>query len=194
LEFEKGRNRMEIEEAKKLIFESTTFDEGSRCPCCAQFVKLYRRKITSSMAFALLLMYKELYCKCESASAFERWFHAEDFLRSRSEYRNIRGNNHSLLVYFGLLIKEEQKEREDGSNRVGLYKLTQAGKGFARGFTRVPEAVYLYNDRLYKYDQNTVTIHQALKEKFNYNELMDGIVIPKDNAPEVSVPIQTTLF
>ena len=32
--------------------------DGARCPCCRQYVKVYRRKLNSSMSRALMIMYR----------------------------------------------------------------------------------------------------------------------------------------
>ena len=46
-----------LEQAKEWL--RVRFNEGAECPCCLQHVKLYRRPITSSMAYVLILLHRE---------------------------------------------------------------------------------------------------------------------------------------
>ena len=45
-----------VKEAKTFLRKN--FDQGIDCPCCGQFVKKYKRKLNSSMAYALILIGK----------------------------------------------------------------------------------------------------------------------------------------
>ena len=45
-----------IKEAKEHL--RNNFEEGIDCPCCGQFVKLYKRKLNSGMAATLIRIVK----------------------------------------------------------------------------------------------------------------------------------------
>lgn len=148
-----------LKEAKEYL--KSNIGEGTKCPCCGQFVKLYTRKLNSSMAYALILIYK---------SPFQGFFHVEDYLKSINCPSSIRGDFAKLRWWN--LIEQFKGEREDGSKRVGHYRITTLGKNFTRGFCTVKESIRLYNQGFYGFSGNEIDIKRALKNKFNYNELM----------------------
>jgi len=136
--------------------------KGINCPCCGQYVKMYTRKVTSAMAYGLILLVK---------SKSEDYFHIENYLKEQNCPSSVRGDI-SKLRYFKL-IKKLEGIRDDGSKRVGYYKVTERGKDFVRGLITVPESVMIFNKKTYGFSENHINIHQALKNKFNYNELMN---------------------
>jgi hypothetical protein len=154
-----------LEEAKRWLRER--FSEGADCPCCNQFVKLYKRKLNGSMSLALIYIYKYF----ESNPA-EQWLHVPSYLSRIISGATVRGGDWSKLRYWGL-IEDQKGTRDDGSERVGNYRITEEGKKFVQGLTRVPRHVFLYNQEPVKRrDEETTSIQESLGEDFNYNELM----------------------
>jgi hypothetical protein len=147
-----------IQEGKEYLREN--FDKGVSCPCCGQFVKLYKRKLTSSMAYGLILMSKT-----------NGWVHLENYFKGLNIPSSIRGDM-SKLVYWQLLQKQIGK-REDGSNRTGMYKITDKGKMFVNGQIEVNSHVLLFNNKLQGFSNELINIKKSLGNKFNYNELMN---------------------
>lgn len=151
-----------IQQAKDYVKQH--INEGVECPCCTQFVKMYRRKITSSMAYALILI---------ANSGKRDYFHVEDYLKGENCPAAIRGD-FPKLRYWGLIEAEESK-REDGSKRNGYYKITQKGIDFVQCKIVVPEAMYIFKNKAYNRpmeNDSYISIKQALRGKFNYTELM----------------------
>lgn len=150
---------MELSEVRAKLYED--MEKGTSCPCCGQFVKLYKRPLTSSMAYGLILMYK---LKLE-------WIHIEDYFKSLPHLpSSIRGDV-AKLKYWGLL-EARMGLRPDGSKRNGYYRVTPKGKEFVEGKTVVPSHVKLYNNKFLGFDNDYVSIKQSLGKKFNYGELM----------------------
>lgn len=135
--------------------------EGFKCKCCGQYCKLYTRKLNSSMALVLLLIWK---------SGKTNYIHVENFLKELNR-ANLRADFHKL-VWFNLL--ERKKElREDNSPRNGFYKITGRGIAFAGNKLTVPKCVKIYNNHFEGFEGEQVNIIQALGEKFNYQELIN---------------------
>ena len=134
-------------------------DEGVHCPACGQHAKVYRRKITTATARTLVLMLRE---------AGTDWVHLPTLLgRSQADEAKAR--------YWGL-IEEQQGEREDGSNRVGWWRLTPLGVQFVRRQVRIPKYALIYDGRCLALDDaEAVSIDDALGTKFRYDDLMAGI-------------------
>lgn len=162
--FDLDPNDTSLEEAKNWLRER--FEDGAKCPCCNQFVKLYKRKLNSSMAHALILIYKFF------ENNQDEWLHVPSYLSRVSSSATVRGGDWSKLRYWGL-IEAEKATRDDGSERVGTYRMTERGKEFILSQIRVPRHVYLYNQSpVFRADEETVSIREALGDKFNYAELM----------------------
>lgn len=135
---------------------------GYRCPCCQQFVKEYARKLNSSMAQVLILIYK---------SGKTDFFHVENWLKSLNK-GDLRADFHKLR-YWGLL-KKKVENREDGSARNGFYRITPMGIMFVEMKITVPEKILVFNNEFKGYSGKEINIIDALSNKFSYSELMNN--------------------
>lgn len=157
-----------VEAAKQFLRDNR--EEGAICPCCDQYVRLYRRKITSAMAYGLILPHRR------SINFGDHWIHVENYLKSLNDIpASIRGDI-AKLRHFGL-IEAKQEDREDGSSRNGYYRMTGRGMSFVRDTLSVPEAVFIYNNKVEGHSEDQINIHGALGNKFNYDELMNGEIV-----------------
>ena len=129
--------------------------QGGPCPACGQLVKLYRRKLDSTMARLLLRLVK-LYERQQAA-----WFH----VRAIGDETGCL----SLLEHWGLV--EQAKNRATEKRCSGLWKPTPLGIRFARGQVAVDSHVFLYNNRVEGWAATEITIRGALGSRFNYEEL-----------------------
>jgi len=159
-------DRSTIAEAKQELRDG--WHEGLECPVCTQFVKIYKRKITSSMAYTLILMYR--YFK---KHRYEEWVHMNDYLNSieglPGAIRNTGDN--AKLRYWGLL-EEKPEVRNDGSKRAGYWRITELGKKFVEGEVTVQSHTKIFNSKTYGLIGETIGIKDALSNKFSYDELM----------------------
>ena len=153
---------MTLSDAKASIFSNMNM--GSKCPCCGQTVKLYRRALQSSMVMALIALHR----------AGPDWQHLPSLLSEKIVGPTTRGGDWSKLVFWGF-IEPRPEKREDGSARAGWWRITDAGLAFVNGALSAPAAVYLYNQTFYGFDtRKQVTVEEALGKGFNYQELMAG--------------------
>ena len=129
---------------------SEYFDEGTKCPCCGQFVKKYKRKLNSGMARTLTQIFKD---------NPDRYVDVKEFLRSKG-YKN--SHDWTLLKHWGILTV-----REDG-----MYKITQMGRNFLSGFP-THSHIYMYNNKMMGFGEGQTTISEALGEPFDLQELME---------------------
>lgn len=134
-------------------------DEGCSCPCCGQFVKRYRRKITSAMAYGLILLHQE---------SKGEWIHMLSFFTER---KMSSTNEMAKLRHWGLIEKKDG-EKEDGNPNNGYYRITRRGILFAEKMISVPRYCFIYNDTVSEFSSEQTNITQALGDKFNYSELM----------------------
>lgn len=155
-----------LEAAQRYVQER--MDEGVPCPCCAQFCKVYRRGMTGSQAYILVLLYHHTKTTTD-------WIYLPEFLSQVSELSAAaRGGDYGKLCFWGLIApKLDGERRADGSDRLGFYKITERGKLFVEGKIRIPKYIYVYNQALLRWSTDaTISIRDALGKKFSYEELM----------------------
>ena len=133
---------------------------GFRCKCCGQYCKIYTRKINSSMAAVLLLLWKH---------AKTDYIHVENFLKSINK-AHLRADFHKLVWW--TLLERKKELREDSSPRNGFYKITGRGMAFAANALTVPKAVKIYNNQFQGFEGEEINILDALGTKFSYADLM----------------------
>lgn len=143
-----------VEEAKQELRDN--WENGVNCECCGQFVKLYRRKLSSSMARTLINMY--------NAKADFNWVH-------RNSFKAV-SNDYSYLRYWGL-IQEKKLEYNSEKKNSGYWGITNKGREFVKGNSRVPSHIRLFNQKFYGFEGKEVTITDCLGSKFNYDELLN---------------------
>ena len=158
-----------LEDAKKWL--RLRFGKGATCPCCNQFVKLYKRPFSKSMAYVLLLVASYF-----RGDPVDEWLHIPSFVAEMvsdnpRRAAAVRGD-WAKLKFWGLL-EEKPDVRDDGSPRVGYWKLTPLGKQFVARQVKVPSHVYLYNgEPLQRTVETMITIDDALGTEFSYDEIM----------------------
>lgn len=142
----------------------TTVRNGDHCHGCRQLVQIYRRSLTHSSARVLI----------------EMWYHDEgrDWLYmppiiDRMGTGHPPGGYGTLGQWWGL-VERMPGVRDDGSNRIGMWRLTDLGRAWVLGEVNVPKYAYLYNQELLEVSGPSWLILQALGTKFNYYELMAG--------------------
>jgi hypothetical protein len=135
-------------------------DKQVNCPCCNQNVKSYRRKISSSTARSLIIIFKNI----------DGEFHLENTLKKLNLLADCR-SDFPKLKYWGLISPLKGK-RSDGSSRNGNYIITEAGRFFINGKHSVPKYMHIYNGECFKSSGDNVFIKDCLGEKFSYEELI----------------------
>lgn len=150
-----------IAQGKELLKKH--WEQGIICPCCRQLVKLYKRKLTSSMAYALILIYRHH----QNEGSYGAFFHVENHLKMLAIPSSIRGD-FPKLRYWELI--EQQKIND--AIVPAYYRITPKGIQFVKNLVSVPKISLLYNDGFYGYEGPNVNIYDALDDKFNYMELM----------------------
>ena len=150
---------LSVASAREHLFKRKAWDSGSECPCCDQFVKLYRRKIYSTMGACLVWMFAN----------YDRgaWVEVGS---SPSWLRHFR--DHDKLAAWGLIEPDQEQGTEKRTS--GRWRVTDRGLLFVRGQVSVPSAGLFYNGRCFGLEGEPVRIGDVLGVKFNYGELMEG--------------------
>ena len=167
-----------VKEIKEYLSESMRNGEATICPCCNRIVKLYKRPITSSMAYGLILIDKfygkyvdEFYGQYEDIN--KSWFHLENFFKEMDDIPySVRGDM-PKWVYWGCLERAED-HKEDGNPDCGMYRFTKTGRKFVYREIQLRKYVEIYNKVAYGFKGPMIDIGEALRNKFNYSELMNS--------------------
>jgi hypothetical protein len=147
------KNTDSLEEARDQLYSLVADGEAVRCPCCDQTAKLYKRKIHSTMARTLILMYKT---------------HGTSYGHMPS--LDINTHEGAQLSWWGL-IEEDDKTRADGG-RAGWWKVSDLGKKFILKQRQVKEYALIYNGTCLDLEGGDVWISDCLAKGFDYRELM----------------------
>lgn len=153
-----GDESVSLAAARRMVYEQR--DEGLKCPCCDQNVKVYRITITAGMAQGLITHYRLNDMGFAHINATRAANGATD---NRQE---------SKLAYWGLFEEEVTVKREDGGRR-GFWRVTPHGVLFLRGELTVPKWLRTYNNEVIEIVQpERVSIHDALGHRFDLREIM----------------------
>ena len=149
-----------LEGIKNKVFDQ--MDKGTICPCCGQFVKLYKRKLNSGMAITLIRVYK---------GNGREWTNIKDFLRKE---KHTNSHDWTLLRYWGI-IEEEMKEPDNEMKKTnGVWRITKKGEEFIFNKIKVLSHIKIYNGKQRGSEGALIGIKEALGNRFNYTELMYG--------------------
>lgn len=151
-----------LEAAKAAAREAARRPGGTSCPLCTKHVQVYRRSISAGMAAVLI------------------WLHTRRVTRPVVSSQDIarRGwsgaSDYAKLRWWGL-IRRVGEPRTGTKNSDGLWAITEKGSTFVRGEVDVPKYVDEYRSKVIAgpYGEE-VSIHDALRNKFDYEELMNG--------------------
>jgi hypothetical protein len=138
-------------------------DVGVYCPCCNQYARIYKRKMNTGMALALLYMFIEYF------NTAKEWIHVEELFIKR----NHKCSHDWALLRFWGLIEENNEPSEPDKKTNGLWRITARGKSFVNDTRlRLPSKAIIYNNKLIGFNDDMITIKQALGSQFDYEELI----------------------
>ena len=143
-----------IAEAKTHLRDN--WEEGTNCPCCGQKVKLWRKKPISTAVASL----------CKLVKMYDgKALHLDKFNVVKKD------RNFNQLVLWGL-IRPEYNEGET-KRASGEWHPTAKGIMFVNEVRSIRKYVYTYDNKVVKFSDETITVREALGNKFNYQELIE---------------------
>jgi hypothetical protein len=139
-------------------FVAANVEKGIACPCCDQFVRLYKRKLNTNMARFLCSL-----VRLSLRRGRDAWVSFKDC--------DFDGRDYPYVALWGLA---ETRSNDDASKKnSGQWKPTQKGIDFVLAGLRVPSHVHVLNNRVVGWSDDTVDVKSALGAAFNYDELME---------------------
>lgn len=140
-------------------------EKGTVCPCCNRFDKVYPRKLNSSMAWVLLIMY-DFYKKEKN---LRKWLKVESYLKDLPNVPTSLRGDFPKLRYWGLII---QNPNEIEGVKTGLYKITERGINFCENRIKVSKVAFVHNKIVKSFSEEQIDIVEALGDRFSYKELL----------------------
>ena len=130
---------------------------GGRCPCCDRYGRIYERAFNSTMARSLLwLVY----------NSPAGWVHVP----SAAPQSIVRTNQ--LPTARGWYLVERQISDDPKVKHSGMWRPTERGGLFASGLVRIPRTVFTYDGNPIGHSQDTISIDDAFKTRFDYEQVM----------------------
>lgn len=159
-------------------------DKGVRCPCCKQYVKIYKRTLGSQMARWLIWLVRtwEHVDKGSYGSTprFESTRRAPHGAWVDIRLSPVRGGDYAKLAHWGLVEQKPNDGKKDNGAKdtkdSGYWRPTYKGIDFVRRRITVPSHVYLYDNVKLKEEERMISIDDALGKKYSYDELMNAPV------------------
>lgn len=137
--------------------------QGVVCPCCDQIARVYKRRLTASMAKALLSFYR--------AGGITTWVHGPSITREhRGEEARLR---------YWELIEPATRDTKDGPI-LGYWRVTRRGQLFLTGKISVPAYAHVYNARSFGLRGKPTKITDVLGSHFNLKKLLADEVDPRE--------------
>ena len=140
------------------------YKDGVICKACDSFCKVYTRSISYGMARSIIRLYAARRQELTHTPSFLSKFYPE-------------GADFTKLEWWGL-IEKPNLVRDDGSKRVGMWRVTNKGVQFAKNKINVWNKLLEYHSEVIgtpKEAKKVVVIdliNPANKEFFDYTEIM----------------------
>ena len=143
----------------------TLVEDGTDCFACGRYTKLYKRTMTSAAALWMIKLYR-----INGAEGRE-------FVYMPPKLKEIGGTasqgGYGNLGQHWELVDRKTGRREDGSTRIGFWRLNDDGRAFVLGDLLVPKHAHIYDNRVFDFDGPPWSIYDALGEDFDYNDVMN---------------------
>jgi len=135
--------------------------EKTDCPCCGRHAQMYARNLHHNAAKKLVQLYR-----------FGGQF---DYVHTSSliDDGETGAGDFSKAKYWKLI--EEAENNWEHKRTSGNWRLTDKGVRFVLGNETIPRQVMIFDDRVFGFSEDHVTIHDCLASGgFDYNALMRG--------------------
>jgi hypothetical protein len=136
---------------------------GTTCLGCGQHAQVYRRRLNSGMAFALVLLAKEKQAQPQEA------YHVRSLLLRHG----FHTGDYCYLVHWNAISRRKPKGEE--CYPAGYFRLTSKGFAFALGQKELPAAVYLYGEQVLGFEAKRVGVERALGSRQRHGAFHEAL-------------------
>lgn len=151
-----------LKDARKYV-QNKRF-QGVICPCCDQNARVYKRRLTQSMVYALISFYR--------VGGTTNWVHGPTITGAH------RGEE-ARLQYWGLTKPADMESKPIGGIK-GYWKVTRRGQLFLQKKVSVPSYALVYNARSFGLRGDPLKITDVLGMKFDLKTLLADFADPRE--------------
>lgn len=152
-----------LDEAREVLKSElrAKLDKGAHCDVCNQYVRMYKKRLSSTAVLMMIRLFRL------EQDTQEQYHHLNDLMRGFS----ISGcGDFATSRFWGLV--EEMPNDDPKKKASGMWALTDSGRKFVTKQVRVKSHAKTYNAKCYGLVGDYMDVEEALREKFNYQELM----------------------
>lgn len=126
--------------------------DGAHCPCCGKWGKIYKTKLSQHLALCLRWI--------DQHGDEEGWV---DVQNTAPRFM-LKSKTYPLLEHWGLI--------ESQAHRSGIWRSTLKGADFLAGSNNQPSAVYIYDNKVWGFDAESISFRACFGVHFDFEELM----------------------
>lgn len=171
------------QELARGMLQKNAQQAGVICPCCKQQATIYYRSINRSIArvLASLARYRR--------NVGPGYAHVPSLFKDLSyglaSSVASQGGQWAQASYWGLVDRERDMVRDDGSTRTGYARISDLGMAFLEGRYRIRKYALIYDAKLLGKAGPAVSVHDLAN--FDYREAAGGEAMAT-NAPMEHLP------
>lgn len=145
---------------KTIFINDLLKGEKKDCPCCGRNAQIYQRRLHHTAAKKLIDLYR--------LGGDKDYVHTSRLV----ERGETSIGDFSKAKYWDLI---HEAPADSGIKKTsGLWRLTEKGVSFVRGQVTIPRTVQIFDDRVFGFSGDLVSIQQCLASGgFNYQDLME---------------------
>ena len=136
---------MLLERARELFFENIQ-GKATKCPCCERTGKVYPLTLNTTRIKSLIWLHK--------AAMFQEGGWVD--VPNEAPKELLRTNQLSSLKHWGLIEAATNEDRKKKAS--GIWRITETGDHFLKGFLSIECKVWIWNDGCIKMDGGFVYI------------------------------------
>lgn len=128
--------------------------DGSFCPCCGKWGKVYKIKLSQHLALCLrwMLVHGDENGWVDVQNRAPRWM--------------LKSKTYPLLEHWDLV--------ESQAKRSGIWRATRKGQDFISGSITMPSAVHIYDNKVWGFESQDVSFRGCFGKHFDFDEMMSA--------------------
>lgn len=129
--------------------------EGAFCPCCGKWGKVYKTKLSQHLALCLRWMFVH-------GDEADGWVDVQN----KGPRWMLKSKTYPLLEHWDLI--------ESKATRSGIWRVTLKGQDFVQGLINLPNAVHIYDNKVWGFEADEVSFRQCFGNHFDFDEMMSS--------------------
>jgi hypothetical protein len=172
------------------VKEGILKDAGVLCPCCDQQASVYYRRVNRSIVKVIAAL-----GRFAEENGMMAWANIPTLFSTDPALRGSKasqGGQWAQAEKWWLVERKRGDQREDGSSRTGLARITKLGVAFLAGKYRIREYAIFYNNTLLGKAGDPMRVDDV--RDFDYQEIFGGRRPDADEIPDEPLSVSNDAF